>query len=158
MIEAPEVAMGNVVFVGRTAENRQLQAMSANRPFVLDAQGIHNTQPQAGEAALYADRLPKDPQDYEESYALISRVPGLYGNGQVLYLSGNRVASITGSVQAFTDAAFAKTLVAKLRMPSGELPASYQVVLRVRAMDDMLIDVQYVVHRVLPGLAPASGV
>jgi hypothetical protein len=154
-IEAPEVAMGNVVFLGRMVENRQLQAMSEGRPFVLEANGIHNAQPLAGEPALFADKLPKDSSDTEESYALISRVPGLYGNGQVLYLSGNRVASITGGVQAFTDSQFAQTLVAKMKDASGKLPQFYQVVLRVRAMDDMPIETQYVVHRALQG--PARG-
>lgn len=148
-IEAPEVAMGNVVFLGRMVENRQMQAMSEGRPFVLDAAGIHNTQPLAGEPALFADKLPGDPSDTEESYALISRVPGLYGNGQVLYLSGNRVASITGGVQAFTDSQFAQNLVAKMKNADGKLPSFYQVVLRVRSMDDMPIDVQYVLHRAL---------
>lgn len=149
-IEAPEVAMGNVVFLGRMVENRQMQAMSEGRPFALDAEGIHNTQPAPGEPTLFADRLPSDPSDTEESYALISRVPGLYGNGQVLYLSGNRVASLTGGVQAFTDPQFAQTLVAKMKDASGKMPAFYQVILRVRSMDEMPIEIQYVLHRALP--------
>jgi hypothetical protein len=153
-IEAPEIAMGNVVFVGRMVENRQIQAMSEGRPLVLDAQGIHNTQPQAGEPTLFADRKPKDPSDTEESYALISRVPGLYRDGEVLYLTGNRVASITGGVQAFTDPAFASTLVSKLKDAAGNLPRYYQVVLKVRSMDDMPIDVAYMMHRALPKSAP----
>lgn len=152
-IEAPEVAMGNVVFVGRMVENRQIQAMSQGRPLVLDAKGIRNTQPIAGEPTLFADQLPLDPSDTEESYALISRVPGLYRNGEVLYLTGNRVASITGGVQAFTDAAFASKLVAKMKDNSGNLPEYYQVVLKVRSMDDMPIDVEYVMHRALPRTA-----
>jgi len=148
-IEAPEVAMGNVVFLGRTDENRQLQAMSEGRPFMLDAAGIHNTQPLVGEPALFADRLPSDPTDTEESFALISRVPGLYGNGEVLYLSGNRAGSITGGVQAFTDPKFATTLVTEMKDASGKLPQYYQVVLKVRSMDDMPIEVRYVLHRAL---------
>ncbi len=153
-IEAPEVAMGNVVFVGRMVENRQIQAMSQGRPLVLDAQGIHNTEPQPGEPTLFADRPPKDPSDTEESYALISRVPGLYRDGEVLYLTGNRVASITGGVQAFTDPIFAAMLVSKMKDASGQLPRYYQVVLKVRSMDDMPIDVEYVMHRVLAKVAP----
>jgi hypothetical protein len=146
-IEAPEVAMGNVVFLGRMVENRQIKAMSAGRPFVLDAEGIHNMQPASGEPALFADRLPADPSDTEESYALISRVPGLYGNGQVLYLSGNRAAAISGGVQAFTDPVFARILVAKLKDASGRVPAYYQVILKIRAMDEMPIEVSYVLHK-----------
>jgi hypothetical protein len=148
-IEAPEVAMGNVVYLGRMVENRQMQAMVEGRPFVLDSAGIHNTQPQAGEPALFADRLPADPSDTEESFALVSRVPGLYGNGEVLYLSGNRVGSITGGVQAFTDPQFAQTLVSELKDASGKLPRYYQVVLKVRSMDNMPIETRYVLHRVL---------
>ncbi len=154
-IEAPEVAMGNVIYLGRMdADNRQMQAMVQGRPFVLDLAGIHNTQPQAGEPSLFADRLPSDPSDTEESFALVSRVPGLYGNGEVLYLSGNRVGSITGGVQAFTDPKFAKTLVSEMKDASGNLPQYYQVVLKVRSMDHMPIDTRYVMHRVLT--APAK--
>jgi len=148
-IAAPEVAMGNVVFLGPVVGNRQMQAMSADRPFVLEPEGIRNVNPGPGEPALFADKLPKDPQDTEESYALISRVPGLFGNGEVLYLSGNRISSITGEVQAFTDATFAKTLVSKMKKPDGSVPRYYQLVLKVRSMDAMPIEVNYVLHREL---------
>jgi len=148
-IAAPEVAMGNVVFLGPVVGNRQMQAMSADRPFVLEAEGIRNMNPAPGEPELFADKPSHDPQDTEESYALISRVPGLYGNGEVLYLSGNRISSITGEVQAFTDAMFAKTLVSKMKKADGSLPRYYQVVLRVKSMDSMPIEVSYVLHREL---------
>src|SRR5690348_4907129 len=61
-IAAPEVAMGNVVFLGPVAGNRQMQAMSANRPFVLEPEGIRNMNPLPGEPALFADKAPRDPQ------------------------------------------------------------------------------------------------
>jgi hypothetical protein len=116
---------------------------------VLEANGIRNMSPAPGEPAIFADKPPHDPQDTEESYALISRVPGLYGNGEVLYLAGNRISSITGEVQAFTDATFAKTLIAKMKKPDGSIPRYYQVVLKVRSMDTMPIEVSYVLHREL---------
>lgn len=148
-IAAPEVAMGNVVFLGPIVGNGQMQAMSADRPFVLEPEGIRNVNPGPGEPALFADKPPRDRQDTEESYALISRVPGLFGNGEVLYLSGNRISSITGEVQAFTDAAFAKTLISKMKKPDGSVPRYYQLVLKVRSMDAMPIEVNYVLHREL---------
>jgi hypothetical protein len=148
-IAAPEVAMGNVVFLGPVAGNRQMQAMSVDRPFVLEPEGIRNMNPAPGEPELFANKPPHDPQDTEESYALISRVPGLYGNGEVLYLAGNRISSITGEVQAFTDAMFAKTLVSKMKKADGSVPRYYQVVLKVKSMDTMPIEVSYVLHREL---------
>jgi hypothetical protein len=155
-IAAPEVAMGNVVFLGPVVGNRQMQAMSADRPFVLEADGIRNMNPAPGEPALFTDKPSRDPQDTEESYALISRVPGLYGNGEVLYLSGNRISSITGEVQAFTDAMFAKTLVSKMKKADGSLPRYYQVVLKVKSMDTMPIEVSYVLHRELQAQEQSS--
>jgi len=146
-IEAPEVAMGNVVWIGSVTDNRQMQAMFAGRPLTLEPDGIHNLHPNPGEPALLADQPQASPQDTEESYALISRVPGLYGNGEVLYLSGNRAASVTGGVNAFTDAVFAKKLVEKLRDANGSIPRYYQIVLKVRSMDDMPIEVSYLLHR-----------
>ena len=139
--------MGNVVWVGSVKDNRQMQAMFAGRPLSLEADGIHNLQPKPGEPALIADLPHTDPQETEESYALISRVPGLYRNGEVLYLSGNRAASITGGVTFFTDPAYAKMLIEKLRGPDGKIPRYYQVVLKIRSMDDMPIEVSYVMHR-----------
>jgi hypothetical protein len=149
-IAAPEIAMGNVVFLGPVAGNRHMQAMSADRPFVLETEGIRNMNPAPGEPVLFTDKPPHDAQDTEESYALISRVPGMYGNGEVLYLSGNRISSITGEVQAFTDAMFAKTLVSKMKKADGSLPHYYQVVLKIKSMDTMPIEVSYVLHRELP--------
>jgi hypothetical protein len=148
-IAAPEVAMGNVVFLGPVVGNRQMQAMSADWPFMLEPDGIRNTNPLQGEPELFKDKPPKDPQDTEESYALVSRVPGLYGSGEVLYLSGSRISSITGEVQAFTDPMFAKTLVAKMKKADGSLPRYYQVVLKVKSMDNMPIEVAYAAHREL---------
>jgi hypothetical protein len=155
-LAAPEIAMGNIVVLGPVSGNRQMQAMSADRPFVLEPEGIRNMHPAPGEPELFTDKLPRDPQDTEESYALISRVPGLYGNGEVLYLAGNRISSITGEVQAFTDAMFAKTLVSKMKKPDGSLPRYYQVVLKIRSMDTMPIEVSYVTHRELPVPDPSS--
>lgn len=152
-IEAPEVAMGNVVFLGPTTGNRQMQAMSADRPLVLEEGGIRVLNPGAGESEFYPDVLPADPQDSEESYALISRVPGLYGDGEVLYISGNRVSSVTGGVQALTDPEFARTLVNALETSTGDIPRYYQAILKIVSMDDMPIAQSYVLHR---ELNPAS--
>jgi hypothetical protein len=148
-LSVPEIAMGNVVFLGTSAPaNRQIRTVPAMaEQLVLDPTGVRNLTPRPGEQAFLADRLPNDPQDSAESNALISHFPGLNGNGEILYFSGNQIPAIVGAVQAFTDPTFARTLVAKLKMPNGELPRYYQVVLKVRSMDDMPIDWSYVLHR-----------
>ena len=153
-LSMPELAMGNVVFLGPSNGNRQIHAIPSDQELVLESNGIRNLNPQPGEPAFIADRPPQDPQDTADSHALVTHVSGLNGNGEILYFSGNQIPAVMGAVQAFTDPAFARTLVTKMKTSEG-LPRYYQVVLKVRSMDDMPIDVSYVFHRDLPPPAGA---
>jgi hypothetical protein len=157
-LSMPEIAMGNVVFVGTGARDRPLPAIPMDQQIVLDPKGVRNLSPRAGEPAFLADDIPSDPQDVEETYALITHVPGLYGNGEVLYFSGNHIASVVGAVQAFTTPAFARTLVSKMKSPAGALPRYYQIVLKVRSMDDMPFDISYEFYRNLGSAKPSPSI
>ncbi|MBV8846712.1 MAG: hypothetical protein JO307_28220 [Bryobacterales bacterium] len=154
-LSMPEIAMGNVVFVGPSTGSRTIKAVPMDQQLVLENNGIRNLKPRLGEPVFLADRPPLDPQDSADSYALVSHVPGLVGNGELLYFSGNQIPAVAGAVQAFTDAGFAKTLVTNMRKTDGTLPHFYQLVLKVRSMDDMPIDFAYVFLRELsPGKTP----
>jgi len=147
-----EIAMGDVIFVGPTVGKPQIQAIPpVDAAFVMTPEGVRNVKPDAGEPAFLADppAAKTGGQDTEESHALISSLPGLYGNGSILYFEGNQIASVMGAVQAMTDPDLASQLVARLKRPDGTLPRYYQVVLRVRAMDETPVDISYVAHREL---------
>ena len=152
-----EIAMGNVVFLGPPTGTRQVRAVPEDQQLILTADGIRNLNPRPGEPELLTDRNPADPQDTAESYALVSHFSGINGNGELLYFSGNKIPAVMGAVEAFTDAAFARTLVAKLKAPHGIIPHFYQVVLKIRSMDEMPIDITYVMHRDLPDGKATSG-
>ena len=150
LLSMGEIAMGDIIFVGSTVGKPQIQAIPpVDQPFILTPEGVKNLKPRPGEPAFLADALQKGGQDFEESHALISNLPGLYGNGKILYLSGNTIASVMGAVQALTDADLARQLVSSLKTPAGSLPRFYQVVLKVNAMDDTPIDISYLFHREL---------
>jgi len=149
LVSLPDVAMADVVFLGQAAGNREIQAIPVDQQFTLEPGGIRNLRPRPGEPAFVSDRSPQDPRELEESYALISHVPGLYGNGEILYLSANQIPGVTAAVKAFTDPALARTLVSKLKTTSGDVPHYYQIVLKVRSMDDMPVEISYLYHREL---------
>jgi hypothetical protein len=157
LLSMGEIAMGDVIFVGSTVGKPQIQAIPPIDPaFILTPEGVKIVKPGPGEQAFLKDEVLKGTQggqDIEESHALISNLPGLYGNGSILYLEGNQVASVMGAVQALTDPDLAAQLVARLKTPNGKsstkLPRYYQVVLRVRAMDETPVDISYVSHREL---------
>jgi hypothetical protein len=142
----PEVLMDNVVFLGPVSGNREIEALNKG-PFVLEPGGIRNLSPRAGEPAFIPDQASGGSQTAEETHALISHVPGLYGQGDILYLSGNQISSTLAAVRALTDSTLARELVAKLKTPDGSLPRYYQVVLRVQSMDSMPIEISYMFHR-----------
>ncbi len=149
LLSTPEVIMDNVVFLGPAAGNRQMQAIATGQLFLLEPNGIRNVNPQPGEPAFIPDRNPPAGNniDADESHALISHLPGLYGNGDILYLSGNQISSTLAAVRALTDPKLARELVATLKTPDGRVPRYYQVVLRVRSMDSMPIEISYMLHR-----------
>jgi len=144
--------MGDVIFVGPTVGKPQIQAIPpVDAAFVMTPEGVRNLKPSEGEPTFLADAPAKGAgtQDSDESHALISNLPGLYGNGSILYFEGNQIASVMGAVQAMTDPDLASQLVARLKRPDGTLPRYYQVVLKVKAMDETPVDISYVAHREL---------
>ncbi|HLK49454.1 MAG TPA: hypothetical protein VKT49_15035 [Bryobacteraceae bacterium] len=149
LLSMPEIMMDNVVFIGPSTGNRQLEAVPVDQQIELEPDGIRNLHPRSGEPAFLADRVSHNPQDVEESHALISHIPGLYGNGEILSLSGNHISSVMAAVQALTDPALARTLVARMKAADGSVPRYFQVVLKVKSMDDMPVAISYVFHREL---------
>ncbi|HTW66427.1 MAG TPA: hypothetical protein VME17_17515 [Bryobacteraceae bacterium] len=147
LLSTPELIMDNVVFLGPATGNRQIQSITTGQQFVLEPNGIRNLHPQPGEPAFIPDRNPQAGEDADESHALISNLPGLYGNGDILYLSGNQISSTLAAVRALTDPTLARELIEKLKNPDGGLPRFYQVVLQVRSMDSMPIEISYLYHR-----------
>src|SRR5712691_514077 len=141
-----EIAMADVIFVGPTVGKPQIQAIPpVDAAFTLTPEGVRNLKPEAGEAAFMADspKVTAGGQETEDSHALISNLPGLYGNGSILYFEGNQIASVMGAVQSMTDPDLAAQLVARLKRSAGVLPRYYQVVLKVKAMDETPVDISY---------------
>jgi hypothetical protein len=145
----PEVLMDNVIFLGPALGSRQIQALSAGQPLMLESNGIRNLSPRAGEPAFIPDESPGSVKGTQKTLALISHVPGLYGKGDILYLSANQISSTLGAVRALTDPTLVRMVVSKLKAQNGAVPRFFQMVLRIESMDSMPIEVSYILHREL---------
>jgi hypothetical protein len=146
----PELAEDNVIFLGPATGIHQTEDIPTEAQLMLDPTGIRNLSPRPGEAALMLDHPAVNGAEAGVSYALISRVPAMNGPGAILMLSGNQISSVMGGVQAFTNPALAQMLVSRLKTASGGIPRYFQVVLSVKAMDDVPVKISYVFHRELP--------
>jgi len=145
-----EIAESNVIFLGSAAGIHQTDDLPVGLSLQLEPTGIRNLRPQNGEPAFIADRPAQNGAEGGESYTLISRLPAMNGPGAILMLAGNQTASVVSGVQAFTNPDIARMLASHLRTASGAIPKYFQAVLRVKAMDDVPVKIDYVFHRELP--------
>ena len=145
-----ETTYSNMVLIGpaRVLNESPLGA-PANTEFVHDSTGIHDLHPRPGEQAFFGDPVPAAFLTDGEVYALVTVSPGPFGKTSVISFISNRTWGRLGALRSFTDPVLARMLVAKLRKRSGEMPRSYQVVLRVEFRDGVPTNVSYVVHREL---------
>jgi hypothetical protein len=148
LLSWPELKENNVVFLGSPAGTRQMESLPMNQQIVMESDGIRNLNPQPGEPAFIPDQV-SGAHVGEDSHALITDMPGLYGRGEVLILSGNQLTSVIAGVEAVTDPNLARMLVKQLRGPSGRLPRYYQVVLSVHSKDNFPVEISYMFHHEL---------
>ena len=142
----------DVVFVGPPKFNLQLQSAVLAQDLVMEAEGIRNLKPQAGEAAFLQDRMQAGKQSEGETYALISSLPGPSGTGHLLVIAGNASADTFGAAQWLTEQWRATELVNRLRGKSGQIAKYYQVVLKVSFKQGIPVQSSYVTHHVIETL------
>lgn len=143
-----QFADNDVIVVAPSFSDKTRSALPVRGDFIADKAGIRNLRPLAREPQLYVD--PPDHQESDgEGLELISVLPGPMGRTTVVGFSGNHAWGVIGAVQSLTDPAFASTVVTKLRLPSGEIPPFYQIVIKIRYRDGTPTNASYVTHRAL---------
>ena len=139
----------DIIFVGPPKFNRQLQAAALTQDIVVEADGIRNLKPRAGEPAYLEDHVVPGKISEGETHALISRIPGTSGVGEFLIIAGNASPETLAAAEWLTQPWRAKELVAKLRTPSGSIPRYFQVVIKVAFKQGIPVTSSYVYHHVV---------
>jgi hypothetical protein len=148
-----ELAENNVILIGpEVVFDQKLPGIQLQPDLVQTPEGIRNLRPRPGEPVFFADKPAGTAPNDGEVYALISHAPGPLANTDIQSFTSNRTWGREGAVQAFTDLALARTLVSRLRKPSGDIPRYYQVVVKVKFMDGIPTNISYVLHRDLTPL------
>ncbi len=137
----------NIIFVGPPKFNRQLSTLLAEADLAVELDGIHNLRPRAGEPAVFPDLWAPSKLD-GEIYGLISRLPGLHGRGFIFVFAGNTGPETEAAVQSLTDRQQAAELANRIRLPSGDLPMYFQILIRVQFKNLVPVKTSYVLHRI----------
>jgi hypothetical protein len=160
-----EIGANNLIFVGPPKFNVQIKALPMEQDLVMQddaVEGVRNLRPRPGEPAFFGNGIMDAQNQTGETYALISRLPGLHGHGELLVLAGAWMPGTLAACQYVTMEAHAKELLSKLRLPSGKLPPYYQVLIKCKFERWTPVQITYVLHHVLSpggqtaGTAPGS--
>lgn len=142
-----EIAKSNAVFLGPPKYVRHLKDIPMKQDFVVDSDAdmIRNLHPRPGEPASFPDQ----PRGDAVTHALISRLPGLHGRGEIFVFASNLTGGTLGAVQYATEPAYARDMARRLRLPSGKLPRHYQIVVEVMLQNLYPVKISYKLHHVL---------
>jgi hypothetical protein len=146
-----DLKANNVIIMGKPEADPTVSRWLAKGKFIEVGGQIRNLHPLAGEQSQWVDHL--DPEDssqsWAEKYALITMLAGPGQGNWVMSMAGSGAEHPWAMADYLTIPEHATELVRHLRLPSGKLPASYQVVIRVDFKSQIPVKVSYVAHRSL---------
>jgi hypothetical protein len=147
-----DLSTHNAIFLGSPKYNPQVKDIPFEQDFVIEGGSLHSLRPQLGEPKEFPEVWTPNHAAILEDYALVTRLPGLHGRGEITMLAASSTEGTWAATEYVTNRAHAQGLVTKLGTRGGRLPEAYQVVVHAKIKDGVPIDVSYVTHRVLKPL------
>lgn len=144
-----EISTHNLVFLGSAKYNPQLRQLPVSQAFLVERGGVTNLKPAAGEPARFLRGYGEgDEREIVEDFAVVSRLPGIQGRGEIVILGASSTEGTWAAMQYATRAESLRELFAKVRSPSAEIPRHFEVLIRARFRDMVPVTSSYVTHRV----------
>jgi hypothetical protein len=149
-----DLSNGNLVFIGSGKTSKIIRSILERGDFGWDSSKegstkIINLRPLPGERAYFDQTIDPVTEDYREQYGLISMMPGLNEDLQVLVLGGGTSEGDWAVSQYVTEPNHVRELVGYLKDKSGNLPKAYQVIVKIKYGSRVPISTTYVTHHVL---------
>lgn len=144
-----DVKTNNMVFLGPRKFNQQIVELPVAQDFVIEGGGVKNLRPRDGEPAEYKRDSPPEIEEIPEDYAVVTRIRGVEGWGEILVLASSSTEGTWAAAEYVTHSAQLREMLARLRH-GGVLPDRYQVLLRCRFKAQVPIRTEYITHHVLP--------
>jgi hypothetical protein len=152
-----EIRTDNYVLLGHNEANRWLEPLLNEYPFRLVAttdarqRGILNTKPGPSEPTEYRISYSHERNDRDTEYALISVLPGIASNRQLILINGLNAQATQAAAEFLTSEASAAELLGRLKRaaPGHRGVWHFQAVLRTEVFDKVPSRVEIVTVRVL---------
>jgi hypothetical protein len=143
-----EIRENNVIVLGSAKFNPQLRNLPSEQAFVVEQEGVANLKPQSGEPAKYLRRYSSDSdRSILEDYAVISRLPGVNGQGEIVVLGGSATEGTAAAVDCVTDPLQLRRLFAAIKGKDGRILRHFEAVIRVEFRAMVPVNINYVSWR-----------
>jgi hypothetical protein len=146
-----DVFNDNIIFVGgMSSADPRLRRVQEAGDFVEHVEGIANLHPKSGELAFYpVAHSSKTGANDGDKYAVLSRFPGPQ-RGRCVMLIGSAHSELPWALAEYvTNPLSVGELMQHVKLPSGELPEAFQVILRVTLQAQVPVRIRYVTHHVV---------
>jgi hypothetical protein len=144
-----DIGRYNMVFLGPPKYNLQTRDLPVQQDFEISHARVQNLHPTAGEARSFEEKWSSDRAYLEEGHALISRLPGLHGAGEVLILAGSSTECTRAAAEFVTSPEYVSALVARIRQAGS--PRWFQAVIHSRFKSQVPITVELAAFHSLKG-------
>jgi hypothetical protein len=139
----------NLIFFGKSDANPTIRRVlrDANLDFVDSEFGaaVRNLHPAPGESAEYVNATT---HGVGKKYAVISVLPGPQPGRHMMILTGSGAELMWALAQSVADPARVRDIVSPAMTPSGDCPASFQILIEATFESNVPINARYVTHRV----------
>jgi hypothetical protein len=139
----------NVVFVGKSNVNPAIRRVlrDGDLDFADSEYGsaVRNLRPAPGEAPEYQNAAT---HGAGKKYGVISVLPGPQPGRHMMLLTGSGAELMWALAQSVADPARQRDIFSHVLGPSGELPASFQVLIEATFESNVPIGIRYVTHHV----------
>jgi hypothetical protein len=127
-----DITRNNMIFLGPPKFALQTSDLPVAQDFEISHGRVQNLKPADGEPRTFEEKWSADRTRLEEGHALITRIPGLHGSGEVMILAGSSTESTRAAAEFITRPEYITPFVRELRGKYKGVPQWFQVVVRAR--------------------------
>lgn len=138
-----DIVRYNMIFLGPPKYIPQLLELPVPQDFEILHSRVQNLHPAPGEPQFFEEKWSPNRDNLEEGHALISRLPGLHGTGEILVLAGSSTESTRAAAEFVTHPEYVASLVHQMHEQGG-VPKWFQLVVRVQFKSKTPISIRLV--------------
>jgi hypothetical protein len=136
----------NIIFLGKPNLHPTVRyVLKQGTDFVQGIDRIVNVHPRPGEPPEY---LGIRSHGSGEKYSLITVASGPQPGRHIMILGGSYAELPWALTECVTNPTHVKDIVSRIRLPSGECPPAYQVVVQITFESYVPVKIRYVTHRI----------